>query len=205
MNMGIWRKVVAVSITLSWLLTACATPVAPTSVPTPSPTPAPPFSVSVTKDLVYTAPEFRAILVEKLDVYAPEAATEGGWPVVIFVHGSAQQKRDFAQISGKVAEAGAVVFTVDWTPYSGSSILSGGGKQVREMGETLLCAVRFAHVHAGEYGGDAERVILVGFSAGAAAAAPSWSERVILSTVGPRERSSSQAKYRRKGRRCRVT
>jgi predicted esterase len=45
--------------------------------------------------------------------------------------------------------------------------LSGNGKQVREMGETLLCAVRFAHAHAEEYGGNPDRVILVGFSAGA--------------------------------------
>ena len=35
------------------------------------------------------------------------------------------------------------------------------------MSETLVCGVRFAHAHAPEFGGDPNRLVLAGFSAGA--------------------------------------
>ena len=78
-----------------------------------------------------------------------------------------QGKRDFKILSEKIAEQGAVVFTIDWPTYSGTSTQRGNGKQIREMTETLVCAVRYADTHALEYGGDPDRIIYVGFSLGA--------------------------------------
>ena len=78
-----------------------------------------------------------------------------------------QSKRDFKILSEKIADQGAVVFTVDWPTYTGASTQRGNGKQIREMSETLVCAVRFADAHAAEYGGDPDRIIYAGFSLGA--------------------------------------
>jgi len=78
-----------------------------------------------------------------------------------------QKKRDFKILSEKIADQGAVVFTVDWPTYTGESTRRGNGQQIREMSETLVCAVRFADAHATDYGGDPDRIIYTGFSLGA--------------------------------------
>lgn len=146
------------------VLVGCA-PLAP-----PAPLPTPPNAVTVTQDLPYTVPRFGVVLEQSLDIYSPETEIlEGGdaWPVVLFAHGLLQSKDDFADLSQAIAAQGAVVFTVDWPIYSGESVLRKNGTKLREMSESLVCAVRFAHEHAGAYGGDPDQVILAGFSAGA--------------------------------------
>jgi len=75
-----------------------------------------------------------------------------------------QGKRDFKILSEKIAEQGAVVFTAEWPTYSGTSTQGGNSQQIREMSETLVCAVRYADAHATDYGGDPERIIYAGFS-----------------------------------------
>ncbi len=150
------------------MLAACAP--LPTPAPEPVNTPERRFAVSVTEDLAYTVPLFGAVLEQSLDVYAPDAESTGradGWPVVVFAHGLMQEKRDFADLSEAIATQGTVVFTLDWPVYSGDSVLRKKGTKLREMSESLICAVRFAHVHAGDYGGNAKQIVLVGFSAGA--------------------------------------
>jgi predicted esterase len=126
-----------------------------------------PLVVSVTEDLPYTTPRFGVVLEQSLDVHAPDEETLGGWPVVILVHGLMQEKGDFANLSEAIAAQGAVVFIVDWPIYSGESVVRKNGAKLREMSESLVCAVRFANEHAVDYGGDPGRVILAGFSAGA--------------------------------------
>ena len=146
----------------------------PTAVPEPTVTPAPPPEPdattdipTLTKNLPYTISLAPAVLEQKLDVYTPGRAQDNGWPVVIVAHGFMQGKRDFKSLSEKITEQGAVVFTVDWPTYTGNSAQRGNGKQIREMTETLVCAVRYADAHAAEYGGDPDRIIYVGFSLGA--------------------------------------
>ena len=140
-------------------------------LPTPSaPLPTPPLTVTVTEDLPYTIPQFGVVLEQSLDIYSPQTegpSNEGVWPVVVFAHGLMQDKGDFADLSEAIAAQGAVVFTVDWPIYSGESVVRKNGTKLREMSESLVCAVRYAHEHAGEYGGDPDRLILAGFSAGA--------------------------------------
>ncbi len=142
----------------------------PTAVPEPTDTPVPPDPTAIpalTKDLAYTISLAPAVLEQKLDVYTPGREQNDAWPVVVVAHGFMQKKRDFRMLSEEIAEQGAVVFTIDWPTYTGSSTVRENGKQVREMAETLACAVRYADAHAAEYGGDPDRIIFVGFSMGA--------------------------------------
>lgn len=142
---------------------------APTALPSPTATPIPAAAPipALTKDLPYTIPLAAAVLEQKLDVYTSAQIQENGWPVVVIAPGFMQKKRDFKSLSEAIAGQGAVVFTLDWPTYSGSSLVRQNGKQVREMSETLVCAVRFAGAHAREFGGDPDRLTLLGFSLGA--------------------------------------
>ena len=154
-------------VLVTLILVGCAP--LPTLTPTPELVnrPEQPYAVSVTEDLVYTIPQFGVVLQQSLDVRAPDVDDDDGWPVAVVAHGLMQEKRDFADLSEAIAAQGAVVFTVDWPVYSGDSVLRKNGAKLREMSESLVCAVRFAHAHADEYGGNPEHLILVGFSAGA--------------------------------------
>jgi len=161
------------------------TPV-PTDTPTPTPTPsitaAAPvsptlaatefpvtFPVTVTEDAVYaialqpdvSPPEWR------LDVYAP--TEPGAWPVVVFVHGYSESKVAGARLGRAIAEQGAVVFTVDWPARGLEAAVSENGKGFRDMSETLACALCFVRARASDYGGDATRVTVVGWSLGGGA------------------------------------
>jgi acetyl esterase/lipase len=60
----------------------------------------------------------------------------------------------------RVAEHGAAVFVPE---YQSSEQPAGG---IARGAEEVGCAVRFAKAHAAEYGGDRERVIIVGHSGG---------------------------------------
>jgi acetyl esterase/lipase len=93
----------------------------------------------------------------KLDVYAP--SQQGPWPVVIVGHGYGQNRYEVGDLSQAIASRGAVVYNVDLAitvPFI-SAI------------ERLACAVRFARDTAGDYGGDPDRITVVGNSGGAAA------------------------------------
>lgn len=157
------------------LVPPTATPVPPTAIsapptatpilPTPTISAARPFPVEVTWDVVYTAALQPDVPEQRLDVYAP--SVPGSWPVVVFVHGYRAVKEGHEKLSRAIAEQGAVVFTIEWRIRLPVVAKKENGKGFREMHETVACAIRFARAHAPEYGGDPERVTLVGFSAGA--------------------------------------
>ena len=140
-------------------------PPKPANTPAPTPVRTPTDIPAFTKNLAYTISLAPAVLAQKLDVYTPGREQKDGWPVVVVAHGFMQKKRDFKTLSEKIAEQGAAVFAVDWPTYTGVS--QGNGEKLREMTETLVCAVRYADAHAAEYGGDPDRIILLGFSLGA--------------------------------------
>lgn len=99
---------------------------------------------------------FSTMSANKLDVYNPTG--QGPWPVVIVVHGASQRRNDFAPLAMAIAERGAVVFNVDATMSS----------PFESAIADVACSVRLAKATAAEYGGEPERVTLVGNSAGAA-------------------------------------
>ena len=102
---------------------------------------------------------------QRLDVYVPTAAGRDR-PVVVFFYGGSWNSgtRDGYQFAGRaLAAQGFVVVIPDYRLVP----------QVRfpAFVEDGAAAVRWAEAHAGEYGGDAERVVLMGHSAGAHIAA----------------------------------
>lgn len=97
--------------------------------------------------------------VRKMDVYRPKA--EGKKPVVMFVHGGSWQfgkKEDYRFVGQALADAGFVVMIPDYqkAPAKFPSF-------VVDVAE----AITFAKKNAAKFGGDANRLFLMGHSAGA--------------------------------------
>jgi acetyl esterase/lipase len=115
-----------------------------------APTSAPP-TVEVVADVAYTSEQ-------QLDVYVPPEGQD--WPVVVYFHGgNPTHDPDLRKIERPTAEAiaeqGVLVYVPTWNgmgPAGGS--------------EESICAIAFAHATAGDYGGDPERVMPAGYSAG---------------------------------------
>lgn len=118
---------------------------------------------------IYYAPGPR----HQLDVYQP-AGVGTSRPVVVFFYGGSWQDgaRDMYRFVGAaLASQGFVTVIPDYRLYP----------QVRFPAflEDAAAAVRWVHDHAADYGGDPERIVLVGHSAGAHIAAmlalnPRW-------------------------------
>jgi hypothetical protein len=77
-------------------------------------------------------------------------------------------KGRFVSESLALAEQGVVVFTPSWPTGRIAVFSQERGKKYRELYEVMTCAIRYARVNAGRFGGDASHVALVGHSAGAA-------------------------------------
>ncbi|MBI5878564.1 MAG: alpha/beta hydrolase [Chloroflexi bacterium] len=142
----------------------------PAATPTAqvSPTPAP-VVVTATLNLTYSVPITALVDSYALDVYAPVGGQ--GLPIVVFLHGTGETKRGYSHFSQSTAAAGFVVYVADWPVYTLSRATQDNGRGYREVTEIVACAVRFARATAATYGGDASKVTLGGFSAGAATAA----------------------------------
>lgn len=102
---------------------------------------------------------------QKLDVYVPKA-TGTQRPVVVFIYGGswASGTRDGYQFAGRaLAAQGFVVIVPDYRLVP----------QVRFPGfvEDGAAAVRWAEANAARYGGDGQRIVVMGHSAGAHIAA----------------------------------
>ncbi len=113
----------------------------------------------VEKDVFYARGSDR-----RLDVYAPPAAA--GAPVVLFLHGGAWQtgaKEDDRFIASALARRGLVTVAADYGLYP----------QVRYPAflRDAAKAVAWIKAHAPRFGGDLDRIILLGHSAGAYIAA----------------------------------
>ncbi|MGD2105948.1 MAG: alpha/beta fold hydrolase, partial [Anaerolineae bacterium] len=97
-----------------------------------------------------------------LDIYLPER--EGGpFPIMFFVPGSDDTRKDHNALAGYFASKGYGVVAID----------------VRELGEPdraifvedTFCSLAWVHANAGQYGLDAQRIVAVGYSIGALNAA----------------------------------
>ncbi|MFF7633007.1 alpha/beta hydrolase [Kitasatospora sp. NPDC008050] len=93
-----------------------------------------------------------------IDIYRPTQAAPA--PVVLLWHGVGPDERDvLAPLAEAAAQRGLLVYVPDWRPDAED----GGRGQ-------LLESLRFVREHAASHGGDTDRTVLAGWSAGASAA-----------------------------------
>lgn len=112
-------------------------------------------SLSRAQDVPY-GPEVR----QRLDVYAPDRAAHG--PVIVFWHGgswSTGNKRQYRFVGDALAKHGFVAVIPNYR-------LHPAVKFPAFMDDAAL-AVAWVRLHASEYGGDPDRIVLMGHSAGA--------------------------------------
>ena len=93
---------------------------------------------------------------ETLDIYVP--AGDGAWPVLVMLHGGLGNPGRYAPTAEALAAEGVLVMNVTWQ----------SNEPTQQSAEGVACALRFARATAGDYGGDAENVVVMGHSAGAA-------------------------------------
>ncbi len=97
----------------------------------------------------------------KLDVYAPRAAAARPLPVILFFYGgswNSGRRQGYAFAARALAARGFVVIVPDYRLVP----------EVRypDFLRDCAAAVRWARGHAGAWGGDGERIVLIGHSAG---------------------------------------
>jgi len=111
----------------------------------------------VHRDLPYAEPKNDK---QTLDVYAP---TEGkDHPVVVWIHGGGWQAGDKTEVQTKpqaFVAKGMVFVSINYRLLPKATI--------KQMAEDVAKAIRWAHEHAKEYGGDPNTVFVMGHSAGA--------------------------------------
>jgi acetyl esterase/lipase len=99
-------------------------------------------------------------MAPRLDVYSPG---EGKLhPVLIFVHGGSWKDYDknlFAPVAQKLLPEGMVVVIPDYTLYPDANY--------EQMAREMAAAIAWTLENAARYGGDPDRVIVAGHSAGA--------------------------------------
>ena len=120
---------------------------------------------TIINDVLYANSLQDGVDDQLLDIYASQG--DGTWPVVVFMHGLGNSKFIHTSLSRQMAEAGMIVFTVNWPSLMLRNSSEWNSEGFREMYEVISCAVRYARMNAAGYGGDPSRIILVGFSAGA--------------------------------------
>ena len=111
---------------------------------------------------------------QRLDVYAPVTRQKGPQPVVVFFYGgawSSGRRQDYAFVGRALAAEGFVVVVPDYRLLPEVHFPT--------FLEDSAAAVRWARDNAAAFGGDEERITLVGHSAGAYNAAmlaldPQW-------------------------------
>jgi len=95
---------------------------------------------------------------EKIDVYSP--ADHADWPIIVILHGGGLRKEDVSILANALAGQGVVVFAPEYLSYPPppDKIMTGV--------EEVACAIRFARVYGPDYGGNPNRIIVVGHSGG---------------------------------------
>jgi arylformamidase len=113
------------------------------------------------RDVPYVQPAHSR---QTLDVYAPPEGS--GRPVVVWIHGGGWQRGDKAEVHEKprsFVERGYVFVSVNYRLLPEATI--------HEMARDVARAIRWVHDHSREFGGDPERIVVMGHSAGAQLAA----------------------------------
>jgi len=120
----------------------------------------PATGIRVTTDVDYLSTAEYAGRKDRLDVYAPAGAA--GAPVVVSIHGGALREGDKSKetfVGELLARAGFVAMIINYR-------LSPGVMHPAHV-EDAAHAVAWARTHAATYGGDPQKLFVIGHSAGA--------------------------------------
>ncbi len=117
-----------------------------------------PDGVVIERDIPYAEVDGRPLL---LDVTIPAAPEDQPWPVAIFIHGGAWHagdKSNGARYVLDLARAGYLGFSINYRLTQQATFPA----QIHDC----KAAVRWVRAHAAEYGGDPDRIAVLGQSAG---------------------------------------
>lgn len=160
---------------VSWVAAGCGAGVSVSVSPTATPVPIPsqellgPFPSDEIDGLVSDPDVFYTDVVEcggstpcrvPLDVLAP--ADGADLPTIVLFNGGGKlfpERRYQAPLAVALAERGAVVFL---TAYRGITTMNSDQDSIGDA----RCAIRYARAHTAEYGGDPDRLLVVGHSQG---------------------------------------
>ena len=103
--------------------------------------------------------------VTTADVFAPRDAD--GVPVVVMFHGTEGLRSNMEPLAIDVATSGAVVVLPSWPVITERPPVESTEDIFFDQTAAAVCAVRFTHATASEFGGDPTAITVVGHSGGA--------------------------------------
>jgi len=130
--------------------------------------------IRIERDVPYVEPRTERQL---LDIYAPSAGSDHA--VVVWIHGGGWRQGDKRGVEEKpqaFVDKGYVFISTNYRFVPQVS--------VKEMTGDIAKAIRFAHDHAKEYGGNPEAIFVMGHSAGAHLAALVCTDERYLKAEG---------------------
>ena len=125
---------------------------------------APPPGGATTADLAISR-DAAVADVTTADVFAPLGAD--GLPVVIMFHGTEGLRSNMEPLAIDVASSGAVVVVPSWPVITERPAAESTEDIFFAQTAAAVCAVRFAHATASDFGGDPTAITVVGHSGGA--------------------------------------
>ncbi|TAE27356.1 MAG: alpha/beta hydrolase [Cytophagales bacterium] len=114
-----------------------------------------------------------------LDVYAPNKTPKEGLPVVVFIHGGnwdSGSKNIYWFIGRRLAKQGVVAVIINYRLSP--------NVMVPAMADDCARAVQWTSQHISEYGGDPNRIFVMGHSAGGGLAALLATDDALFSKLG---------------------
>jgi arylformamidase len=114
---------------------------------------------------------------QTLDVYAPSGGKN--LPIVVWIHGGGWQAGDKKDVQHKpqaFTDKGFVFVSINYRLLPKATI--------KQMAQDVAKAIRWVHDHAKDYGGDPNRFIIMGHSAGAQLAALVCTDESYLKAEG---------------------
>lgn len=136
--------------------------------------PAAETDLKIDRDVSYATP---ADPLQKLDIFAPPNAKN--LPVIVWIHGGGWQTGDKARIQDKpwiFPEKGFVFVSINYRLFPAVPM----GEIIRDCAK----ATGWVHQHIAEHGGDPERLLIMGHSAGAQLAAILCTDERYLQAEG---------------------
>jgi hypothetical protein len=136
-----------------------------------------------------------------LDVYAPSGAKD--IPLVVLFHGAptAVDKTgsglvNYPALAEEIASRGAVVVSANWGLYDAPMPDDAPAfvASVEQGRDEMACAISYAAAHAGDWGADPQRLVVIGHSGGATQVSPA-----VLGDAQPFPGCASDSEWDAKG------